>query len=269
MCRDYLLHDAASGSMEDMSFEVGADAYGRFMGRFSRPLAEQFVELVGVEPGQRVLDVGCGSGALTAVVVARVGVDRVSAVDPSASFVDVVRTAFPTMDVRRSAAESLPFPDRFFDAVLAQLVVHFMTDPVGGIAEMARTTAPGGVVAASVWDHAGDKGPLAVFWSAARSLDPSAPHESHLPGVAEGHLAELFTTAGLPDVASSSLTVAVEHPNFEDWWDPFTLGVGPAGDYVAGLDDAGRDALRDRCRQMLPNAPFHTDALAWTAIAHV
>jgi hypothetical protein len=134
---------------------------------------------------------------------------------------------------------------------------------------MARTTAPGGVVAACVWDHAGGKGPLSAFWSAARSLNPSAPDESDLPGVAEGHLAELFATAGLADVTSSSLTVTVAHPSFEHWWDPFTLGVGPAGAYVAGLDDAGRDALRDRCRQMLPTAPFRTNATAWTALAHV
>jgi SAM-dependent methyltransferase len=268
-CGECLPHDAASGTMDDMSFEVSADAYGRFMGRFSGPLAEQFVDLVGVKPEQRVLDVGCGSGALTAVLVSRVGVDLVSAVDPSASFVEVVRAAYPSMDVQRSGAESLPFPDGSFDVALAQLVVHFMTDPVTGIAEMARTTAPGGVVAASVWDHAGDKGPLFAFWSAARSLDPSTPDESDLPGVAEGHLAELFLRAGLTDVTSSSLTVTVVHPSFEDWWDPFTLGVGPAGSYVAGLDNAQRDALRDRCRKVLPTAPFRTNATAWTALAHV
>ena len=250
-----------------MSFEVSADAYGQFMGRFSRPLAEQFVELVAIQPGQRVLDVGCGSGALTSVLVNRVGVDQVSAVDPSESFVDTVRATYPSMDVQRSAAESLPYPDGAFDAVLAQLVVHFMTDPVRGIAEMARTAIRGGVVAASVWDHAGDGGPLSAFWSAVRSIDPSAPDESDLPGVAEGHLAELFVAAGLHDVSSSSLTVRVAHSTFEDWWDPFTLGVGPAGAYVAGLDDAGRDALRDRCRERLPATPFHTDAKAWTALA--
>ena len=252
-----------------MSFEVSADAYGRFMGRFSGPLAEQFVDLVGVKREQRVLDVGCGSGALTAVLVRRVGVDLVSAVDPSASFVEVVRATYPSMDVQRCGAESLPFPDGSFDVALAQLVVHFMTDPVTGIAEMARTTARGGVVAASVWDHAGDKGPLSAFWSAARSLDPSTPGESDLPGVAEGHLAELFLSAGLSDVTSSSLTVTVVHPSFEDWWDPFTLGVGPAGSYVAGLDNVRRDALRDRCRKTLPAAPFRTNATAWTALAHV
>jgi SAM-dependent methyltransferase len=269
MWPEHLAQKDPSGTMGAMSFEVSADAYGRFMGRFSRPLAETFVDLVGVDPRRRVLDVGCGSGALTSVLVTRAGLDRVSAVDPSESFVDVVRSAYPTMDVRRCAAESLPFADGSFDVVLAQLVVHFMTDPVLGISEMARTTAPGGVVAASVWDHAGGKGPLAAFWSAVRSLDPTAHDESDLPGVREGHLAELFAAAGLTDVASTSLTVTVEHPSFEDWWDPFSLGVGPAGMYVAALDDAGRDALRDRCRELLPTAPFRTHATAWTALAHV
>lgn len=252
-----------------MSFEVTADAYGQFMGRFSGPLALQLVDLVGVEGAQRALDVGCGAGALTAVLVDRLGVDAVSAVDPSASFVDVVRRTYPSMDVRRAGAEDLPFDDASFDLVLAQLVVHFMTDPVRGLAEMRRVTAPGGVVAASVWDHAGGKGPLAAFWSAVRSLDPTAPDESHLPGVAEGHLAELAAAAGLADVRSTALTVHVEHPTFEDWWTPFTLGVGPAGSYVAGLDDAGRDALRARCRDLLPAAPFATDATAWTVLARV
>jgi len=258
-----------SGNMCDMSFEVSADAYGRFMGRYSRPLAEQFVQLVNVAPGQRILDVGCGSGALTSVLVNRVGVDQVSAIDPSESFVQVVRSTYPTMDVQRSRAESLPFPDGTFDVVLAQLVVHFMTDPVAGIAEMARTTAPGGVVAASVWDHAGGKGPLSAFWSAVRSWDPSASDESDLPGTAEGHLVELFAAAGLTYVASSSLTITIEHPSFEDWWDPFTLGVGPAGAFVAGMDDVARDNLRDTCRQLLPTAPFSTNATAWTALSHV
>lgn len=249
-----------------MSFEVSADAYGRFMGRFSRPLAEQFVALVGLDPGQRVLDVGCGSGALTAALVERVGVDEVAAADPSESFVDIVRASYPSMDVRLAGAEELPFADASFDRVLAQLVVHFMTDPVRGIGQMRRTARPGGLVAACVWDHAGGKGPLAAFWSAVNSLDPGAPDESSLPGVVEGHLAELFTAAGLADVASSSLTVTIEHPTFEDWWEPFTLGVGPAGSYVAGLDDAGRAALEQRCREVQPAAPFTTEATAWTAV---
>ena len=250
-----------------MSFEVSADAYGRFMGRFSGPLADAFTDAVGVAEGQRALDVGCGAGALTDVLVDRLGVEQVAAVDPSESFVDVVRARYPGMDVRRCAAEDLPFPDQTFDVVLAQLVVHFMTDPVRGLAEMRRTAVPGGVVAATVWDHAGDLGPLAAFWPVVRTLDPDTPDESHLPGVAEGHLAELFAEAGLPDVESTALTIQVPHSSFEDWWEPFTFGVGPAGTYVASLDEAARDRLRDACRQSLPDGPFTTTATSWTAWA--
>lgn len=249
-----------------VSFDVSTQAYGRFMGRFSEPLAVEFVDLLGLQRGQRALDVGCGAGALTAVLVDRLGLDNVTAVDPSESFVDAVSSRFPTMDVRQAKAEHLPFADTRFDATLAQLVVHFMTDPVAGIAEMARVTRPGGIVAACVWDHAGGKGPLAAFWSVVRSLDPETPDESDLPGVAEGRLAQLFASTGLTDVTSTSLTVHVEHESFDDWWDPFTLGVGPAGAYVAQLDDSQREALRERCREVVPVAPFTTDATAWVAI---
>ena len=137
-----------------MSFDVAGDAYGRFMGRFSEPLAERFLALAGVRDEDRVLDVGCGPGALTARLVARLGAGQVAAVDPSEPFVAAARTRLPGVDVRVATAESLPFDDDAFDAVLAQLVVHFMADPVAGLAEMARVARPGGTVAACVWDHA-------------------------------------------------------------------------------------------------------------------
>lgn len=249
-------------------FDVSADAYTRFMGRFSAPLAGAFADLVGVEPPSRALDVGCGAGALTRILADRLGVDHVAAVDPSAPFVDAMRARYPGMDVRLASAESLPFADASFDFALAQLVVHFMSDPVAGLSEMARVCGPGGVVAASVWNHAeGGNGPLSSFLAAARSLSPDAPDESLLPGVNEGHLAELFEAAGLTDVTSTSIDIRVEHPTFDDWWEPFTLGVGPAGVYVARLDEAQREALRERCLEMQPPAPFATEATAWVAIA--
>src|ERR1700727_934089 len=142
----------------------------------------------GVRRGQRVLDVGCGPGALTAELVGRAGAHAVSAVEPSASFAAAVRERLPGVDVRRSAAEALPFPDGAFDAALAQLVVHFMADPVRGLREMGRVPRPGGMVAACVWDHAGGRGPLTAFWSAVRDLDPAAADESDLAGAREGHL---------------------------------------------------------------------------------
>ena len=248
-----------------MSFDVSADAYLRFMGRYSEPLAVQFADLAEVQPGQRVLDVGSGPGALTAELVRRTGAEAVSAVEPSASFAAAVHERLPGADVRRSAAEQLPFPDDTFDAALAQLVVHFMTDPVQGLREMSRVTRPGGMVAACVWDHAGGRGPLTAFWSAVRELDPAADDESGLAGVREGHLAVLFAQAGLGQVRSATLTVRVRHASFEQWWEPFTLGVGPAGSYTAALGATQQAQLRERCRETLPAAPFVLPAQAWAA----
>jgi SAM-dependent methyltransferase len=250
-----------------VAFEVAADSYWRFIGRFSEPLAVQFVQLADAHAGQRVLDVGCGPGALTAQLVHVLGSGGVTAVDPSASFVAAIRDRFPEVSVHRGAAERLPFADRTFDAALAQLVVHFMTDPVRGLAEMARVTRPDGLVAASVWDHAGGNGPLAVFWQAVHDLDPGADDEAGLPGAREGHLADLCAAAGLQHIESGSLTVEVPFATFTDWWEPFTLGVGPAGTYVSRLGQAQRDALRIRCAQLLPAAPFRISATAWSVRA--
>lgn len=247
-----------------MTFAVAAEAYDRFMGRWSTQLAPQMADLAGVAPGQLVLDVGCGPGALTSELVRRVGAASVAAVDPSEPFVAAARERHPGVDVRRASADALPFADRTFDATLAQLVVHFMKDPVTGVAEMRRVTRDGGAVATCVWDHV-DQGPVTAFWRAARELDPEMEDESHLPGVREGHLVEILTAAGLRDVRSASLAAAIEHHSFEEWWQPFELGVGPAGAYLKRLDLERRAALRERCRRSLPATPFVISARAWAA----
>lgn len=249
-----------------MTFDVTAVAYGRFMGRFSEPLAPGLADAADVAPGQRAVDVGCGPGALTAELVGRLGAGAVLALDPSEPFTLAARDRFPGTPVLRSVAEALPLADHVVDRALAQLVVHFMKHPVRGIGEMRRVTRPGGVVAASVWDHAGGGGPLATFWRAVHELDPDAAGERTLPGTREGHLAELFVEAGLHDVVESTLEVTVPFGSSEEWWEPFTLGVGPAGAYVARLDDAGRDALRERCVALLPQPPFEVRAVAWCAV---
>lgn len=246
-----------------MSFDVAADAYGRFMGRFSEPLAARFAEFAGVEVGDRVLDVGCGPGALTGQLVQLVGADHVTAIDPSPSFVGATRRRFPDVDVRTGVAEGLPFEDSAFDASLAQLVVHFMRDPVAGLSQMTRVTRPGGTVAACVWDHAGGSGPLSPFWDVVHELDPDAGDESTLAGVREGDLARIFRDAGFATPIQDRLTVAVDYPDFQSWWEPYTLGVGPAGDYLNGLDDKHLKLIRATCSERLGSGPFTITATAW------
>jgi SAM-dependent methyltransferase len=250
-----------------MSFAVAAEAYDRFMGRYSSPLAPLFADFAGVSEGQIVLDVGCGPGALTSELVQRLGPESVTAVDPSEPFVAALEERQPGVQVQQAAAEELPFEDASFDAALAQLVVHFMTDPVAGLAEMRRVARAGSVVAASVWDHGGDAGPLSLYWEVVREVDPSNAGESQLAGATFGDLTRLFELAGLADIEEEALTVEVEHATFDEWWEPYTLGVGPAGAYVAGLDPERQEELRERCRERLPDAPFVISARAWVARA--
>jgi SAM-dependent methyltransferase len=246
-----------------VSFDVAADAYDRYMGKYSILLSPQLADFAGVRSGLRVLDVGCGPGALTAELVARVGASAVAAVDPSQSFVSAARERNPGVEVVQASAETLPFPAMTFDAALAQLVVHFMADSVSGLAEMARVTRRQGVVAACVWDHAGSHGPLSLFWRPARELDPEVDDESQLAGAREGHLAELFEAAGLREIETTVLWASVEHATFEDWWEPFTEGVGPAGSYLASLSADRQRELRETCRTMVPSTPFVVAARAW------
>jgi ubiquinone/menaquinone biosynthesis C-methylase UbiE len=246
-------------------FTVAAEAYDRFMGRYSTPLAPLLADLAGVAPGQRALDVGCGPGALTAELVRRLGAAAVSAVDPSEPFVAAARERHPGVEVRHGSAERLPFADDEFDVSLAQLVVHFMADPDAGLRELGRVTRSGGVVAACVWDHADGGGPLSLFWELAREVDPDVVDESQLAGARKGHLEELFRAAGLTGVEETSLSVAVDYAGFDEWWEPLTLAVGPAGAYLAGLDPERRARLRGLCREALPDGELTVAARAWAA----
>jgi len=250
-------------------FSVAAEAYDSYMGRFSNPLAPLFGDFALVDAGQRALDVGAGPGALTGELVRRLGPSSVVAADPSEPFVGAVRERHPGVEVVLAPAERLPFTDGEFDATLAQLVVHFMEDPVAGLGEMARVTHAGGLVAACVWDHAGGGGPLSRFWDLARELDPEVEDESRLAGAREGHLAELLEAVGLNDVDEAALSVTVEHESFDEWWEPFTFGVGPGGAYLSSLAPDERARLREHCRASYPEGPFAQTARAWAARGRV
>ncbi|HEY2203727.1 MAG TPA: class I SAM-dependent methyltransferase [Pseudonocardia sp.] len=248
------------------AFAVPAESYDRMIGRFLPTLAPAFADAAGITGGMRVLDVGCGPGGLTGELVRRVGADRVAAVDPSGPFVEACRQRLPEVDVRQGVAETLPFADGTFDAALASLVVGFMTDPVAGLREMARVTAPGGTVAACFWDY--DRMPsIQLFWAAAARIDPSAGDDRARPGGAAGELAALLREAGLRDVEPGEVRAGAGYADAEDWWSAFTLGVGPVGAYYKALPPERRNALRAECLALLGRADgaFTLEATAWFA----
>jgi SAM-dependent methyltransferase len=259
---------AGSDRLADVGFFSSADAYDRFMGRYSAILSPRFADLAGVTAGMEVLDVGCGPGVLTGELVERVGAGNVAAIDPSPEFVDAVRERHPDVEARIGVAEELPYPDDVFDAALSQLVVHFMSDPVAGLRNMARVTRPGGVVAACVWDLAGGRAPISPFWRAVREVSPGVEGESDRRGGSEADLAALFEEAGLANAVTTELVSHAEHTSFDEWWRPFMLGVGPASVYLAKQDHATQEAIHDRCRALLGDAPT-VDWRAWAARAVV
>jgi len=253
---------------EPVQFTAPAEHYDRFMGRYVPPLAVALADAAGVEAGMRALDVGCGPGGLTGELAARVGADHVAAVDPAEQFAAACRERNPGADVRVAAAEELPFADDAFDAALSSLVVAFMRDAPAGVGEMARVTKPGGVVAACMWDlPGGGMTMLATFWRAARAVDPNVKGEEARVGVRDGEIAELLRGAALADVQAGTLTTSAHYDDFEDFWEPFTLAVSPAGHYLAKLGDEQREAVRADCRRQLgePDGPFSLDARAWFA----
>jgi ubiquinone/menaquinone biosynthesis C-methylase UbiE len=246
-----------------MSFEVAGEAYDRFMGRYSRPLAADFADWLGVSPGQRAVDVGCGPGALTTVLADRLGPDHVAAVDPSEPFVTACRERLPEVDVHRGTAESLPFADDAFDVAAACLVVHFMSDPVAGVTEMARVTRRDGWVAATVWDLAGSRAPMWPLWEAVAEVAPEHPDESGFQGGSRQSLLDTLEGAGLRAVETVELPVTVAHPSFEEWWQPYLHGVGPAGEAIAAMDEERRARLEETLRRNLGTGPFDITAVAY------
>ncbi len=250
-------------------FEVQASAYDRHVGRYSSQLAAALSEFAGVVPGMRVLDVGCGPGALTAELVRRLGPAGVSAAEPSGSFAQACRARVPGAEVVEASAEAMPFADGAFDATLSQLVVNFLDDAEPGAREMARVTRPGGVVAACVWDYAGEMELLRAFWDAAREVSPeraAAQDEGEtMRWCRDGELTVLWERAGLRHVRADALRVRARYAGFEDLWAPFPAGVGPSGAFCATLGEGDRDALHDALRRRLGvgDQPFDLTARAW------
>jgi SAM-dependent methyltransferase len=246
------------------------DGYERFMGRWSRRLAPLFAEFAQVSEGDHVLDVGSGTGALS-LAAADVASVWVTGIERSADYVRYAQERAPSDRTRFEVgdATALPFADSTFDRTLSMLVLNFVPEPAVALDQMIRVTRPGGVVAAAVWDYGDGMDMLRAFWDEAVALAPAAAprDERHMPLSTRGALAELWDTHGLGDVEEQPLTIDMAFPTFDDYWQPFLCGQGPAGAYVASLAESDRQALQSRLRVRLvsrvPDEGFTLTARAW------
>jgi SAM-dependent methyltransferase len=250
------------------TFRASADLYDRLVGRYSPQLASALTDFAAIRPGMRALDVGCGPGALTAVLVERLGTENVSAVDPSEPFVEACRARLPGVEVLLGSGEELPFAAGSFDAVLSSLVVNFMDDAEAGVGEMARVARAGAIVAACVWDYPGEMTLLRAFWDAAHEVEPeraATADEGVMRWCGEGELAELWRSVGLSDVNFGSLVVSARYSDFDDLWTPFLAGVAPSGAFIKSLDEGQRAAMYEALRRRLGvgDDPFDLTARAW------
>ena len=242
-------------------FTTAAGNYDRHIGRYGPRLAPELIAAARIEPGDHVLDVGCGPGALTAALLAHGA--RVTAIDPSDPFATACAERNPDADVHVATAEALPFADASFDAALAQLVMNFMSDAEAGVREMARVTKPGGTVAAAVWDYADGMTILRRFWDAAKTIDPDAGDESQMRHCTPDSLGALWSD--LSDVRVGETIVRASYDGFEDLWAPLESGVAPSGAFTVGLDPEPRAELKRELRARLDvgDEPFELTARAW------
>ena len=246
-----------------------SDGYERFMGRWSRRLAPLFVTFAGITEGDRVLDVGSGTGGLSAAAAAIESV-QVTGIERSAAYVAYAREH---VDGRFEVGDALalPFSDDAFDRALSMLVLNFVPDPAAALQQMIRVTRPCGVVAAAVWDYGDGMQMLRTFWDAAVALDPDAAprDERHMPLCTHGALAELWRAHGLQDVDEQPLTIEMKFASFDDYWQPFLCGQGPAGVYVSSLAESARHALESRLHERLGDTGFRLEARAWAVSGNI
>jgi SAM-dependent methyltransferase len=250
-----------------------AEEYERFMGRWSMQLAPALVDYSEVKDGGAVLDVGSGTGALAFAVRDATTVTRVLGIDLTPEYVrhatienGDARVRFEVGDV-----QTLRVPSAAFDRTISLLVLNFVTDRRRALAEMIRVTKPGGIVSSAVWDYGDGMEMLRVFWDDATTLDPALlpRDEKHMPLCRQGELAALFRDAKLEMVSETALVTRLRFSSFDDYWQPFLYGQGPAGAYVAGLSRERQTALRERLRKRLlgggPDRTIDLGARAWAA----
>jgi SAM-dependent methyltransferase len=236
---------------------AAGEAYGPYVGRWSRLVARDFIGWLALPSDARWLDVGCGTGVLTQAILAHAAPANVTGIDPSDQFIAYARrhTSEPRASLRTGNAEALPFPDDLFDAVVAGLVLNFIPSPERALAEMRRVLRPGGTGAVYVWDYAGEMQLIRHFWDAAISLDPDArdlDEDRRFPICHPDPLLALFRDAGFDQTECRVIDIPTVFKNFDDYWSPFLGGQGPAPTYCSTLDDERRAKLRERLRATLP-----------------
>ena len=256
------------------SFTVrSADGYERLMGRWSRVLAVPFIEFAGVADGERILDVGCGTGSLTFALPQAADLAEIAAIDFSPVFVAAAqqRNTDPRITIAQGDACAIPFPDGRFDRALSLLVLHFVPQADQAVAEMRRVVRPGGVVAAAVWDHLGGMTATRMMWDTVAAQDDEArrlrSQYFFQPMMRPDELRRSFVARGLVDVSQTSLLIRMHYENFADYWEPIAAGEGPLGKYVAALDPVRRartdEAVRAAYEAGQPDGPRSFAAVAW------
>ncbi len=259
----------------DDSWNMG-DPYERYVGRWSHRVADHFVAWLDLPPSLRWLEVGCGTGALTAAITARGRPSRLTSIDPSEGFLAKARERLGSGATFRIAnATSLPFQSGEMDVVVSGLVLNFVPDTAMGLAEMRRVTIAGGMIAAYVWDYAGKMELMRHFWDAAVALNPAArdlDEGVRFPLCQSDALERAFRQAGLASVEVVPIDIPTVFRDFDDYWSPFLGGQGPAPAYAMSLDELSRSRLSDRIRERLPATPdgsIHLTARAWAVRSKV
>lgn len=232
----------------------GADKYDGYMGRWSRRLAPLFLDFAGLAAGERVIEVGCGTGSLTFALAARAEIAAVEAIDYEKGFVEAARArnVDPRINIQQGDACDLQFANGAFDRALSMLVLHFVSDPERAIAEMRRVVRPGGVAAATVWDNFGGMPSTRLFWDCAATIEPRAMDRRDAvtirPMTQPGELRDAFSKMGFLDVTETMLTIRMDFVSFDDYWNPMITGQGTHAEFLASLPETTRQRIESAVR---------------------
>lgn len=251
----------------------GADKYDAYMGRWSRRLAPMFLDFAGLATGERVLDVGCGTGSLTFALMHRANLAAVEAIDFEEPFVEAARerNSDPRIHFQKADACNLPYANSEFDRVLSMLVLHFVSDPKRAIGEMKRVLRPGGVASAAVWDTFGSMPTLRLFWDCAAAIEPLATNRRDAalirPMTLSGEMQQAFAEMGFCDVTETTLTIRMDFQSFDDYWTPLLTGQGTITEFLGSLPEPTRQrietAVRDAFLCNRPDGPRSFSSVAW------